>query len=377
MVCSESLEERDARRTHILEVFKNLASSYDVYLFALKSKTITNKAHNIIFVPNISPIFKTAFYQISLFFCLIYHCFKRSPSAIYNRHSSLSFSSLLISKIFRIPYVVEVNGLILEDMKLCDTPKLIMKTARLIEKLNYRHASKIVAVTKNLKEKIKELYHIPDEKIVVIENGANTDLFKPMDREMCIKELNLDESHHYVCFVGNLAPWQGVEYLIEAAPLILKKTPNTKFLIIGDGMMKEKLVKLAKKTGISDKVIFTGAVPYEKVPKYINASDVCVAPFIKERNLKTGLSPLKIYEYLSCEKPVVSTQIPGLEFIEKEHAGILVEPENPKELAKAIVTLLNDRKLRNEMGKNGRKYVVENHSWKLVAKRVAEVCERV
>jgi len=281
---------------------------------------------------------------------------------------------LLVSKIFQIPYVVEINGLVIKELEMNGASKLGIKIARLTEKLNYKHAKKIVAVTKNLKEKIKELYHIPNERIVVIENGANTDLFKPMDRGKCIKELSLDESHHYVCFVGNLAPWQGVEYLIEAAPLILKKVPNTKFLIIGDGMMKEKLVSLAEKTGISDKVIFTGAVPYEEVPKYINASDVCVAP---KKPLKSGYSPLKLYEYMACGKPVVASIISGFEILEQQNAGILAEPEKPEELAEIIIKLLKDKKMREEMGKNGRGYVVKNHSWRIVAKRVAEVCEEV
>ena len=62
--------------------------------------------------------------------------------------------------------------------------------------------------------------------------------------------------------------------------------------------MKAELINLAAKTGVSDKFIFTGAVPYEEVPKYINSSDVCVAPFVRARNERIGLSPLKNYEYV-------------------------------------------------------------------------------
>ncbi len=374
------LDGKNAQTTHVIELFINLKKrERDIIVFAPKPKNIIYKNEEIIYIPipKIDSIFSQFLYQIFLFFYLVFHSIIDRPLIFYVRLSIPTFSPLIVSKIFKIPYVVERNDSVALIKSIGFSSKLWITLAKLIERVNFTHATRIIAVTQGLKYEIRELYNIPDERIVVIENGANTDLFKPMSKEKCIKELNLDESQHYVCFVGNLAPWQGVEYLIEAVPLILKKIPNTNFLIVGDGMMKEKLVKLAKKTGISDKIIFTGAVPYEKVPKYINASDVCVAPFIKERKLKIGLSPLKIYEYLSCEKPVVSTQIPNLEFIERENAGILVEPENPKELAKAIVTLLNNRKLRKEMGENGRKYVVKKHSWKIVAKRVAEVCEEV
>ena len=85
---------------------------------------------------------------------------------------------------------------------------------------------------------------------------------------------------------------------------------------------------------------------------------------------------MKIYEYGASAKPIVASKLPGLEFIKENNAGILVEPENPQSLANAIVKLLKDPELRKQMGENGRKCVVEDHSWESVAKRVAKVCEQ-
>jgi len=388
LISNTLLDIKNAQAVHVLEIFKNLSLSHNAYLFLPKHSKSINRSQNTIFIPNILPVSKRVFYlmfyQLFLFFHLIYYSIAQPPDIIYARFSSLTFSPLLVSKIFHIPYVVEINGLVTDELKISGDLKLVIKTTRLAEKLNYKHAKKIVAVTKNLKEKIKELYHIPDEKVVVIENGAvviengaNTDLFKPMDRRKCIKELSLDESCHYVCFVGNLAPWQGVEYLIEAAPLILKKAPNTKFLIIGDGMMKEKLVGLAEKTGISDKIIFTGTVPYEEVPKYINASDVCVHLPFGKRNERVGASSLKLFEYMACGKPIITSDIDGIpKEIERVNAGIIVSC-NFQEIANNIIKLLKNKKLREELGKNGRKCVVENHSWRNVAEKITEVCKDV
>ena len=374
MVCDVWLDGRDAQTTHVLELFKNLGKLRDTHLFAPRPKKLVNEAQNTIFVPTVMPIFKSAFYQLFLFFYLIFHCPKRSPNVIYSRCSSLTFSPVLISKIFRIPYVIEVNGLLIDEEKMIGRPKVLTRLTGLNEKLNYKQADKIVAVTQGIKDGIKELHSIPDEKIVVIENGANTDLFKPMHQEKAKKELKLEETKNYICFVGNLAPWQGVEFLIQSAPLILKESPHTKFLIIGDGPMKEELIDLAEQMAVSDKFIFTGVVPYEEVPKYINASDICV---VYKKPLKSGYSPLKLYEYMACEKPVIASRVEGFEILEENHAGILVEPENPKELAKAIIKLLKDERLRRELGENGRKYVTKNHSWEAVARRVAEVCKSV
>ena len=142
--------------------------------------------------------------------------------------------------------------------------------------------------------------------------------------------------------------------------------------------MKDKLLGITSELGLSDKFTFTGRVPYEQVPLYINAADVCVAPFIKERNSKIGLSALKTYEYLACGKPIVASSIPGVQdLIESSGGGIPVTPEDPEELANAVVRLLSDEEARVEMGKKGRKYVVENHSWDGVAGKILKICEDI
>ncbi len=235
-----------------------------------------------------------------------------------------------------------------------------------------------MSVTDKLKEELVNLYAVPESKIIVINNGANTDLFKPMNQERVKAELRLEESKKYVCFVGNLAAWQGVEFLIYAAPLILEKCPDVRFLVVGDGAMKNKLLEITSEFGLLDKFIFTGRVPYESVPLYINAADVCVAPFIKGRNAKIGLSALKTYEYLACGKPIVASSIPGVkDLIEFSGGGISVSPENPEELANAVVELILNENTRTLMGERGRKYVVENHSWNGVARRILDVCNDV
>jgi len=142
--------------------------------------------------------------------------------------------------------------------------------------------------------------------------------------------------------------------------------------------MRDKLLEIASKMGLSDKFTFTGRVPYEDVPLYINAADICVAPFIKERNSKIGLSALKTYEYLACGKPIVASSISGVkDLIDLSGGGISVTPEDPGELANAVVKLISDQKTRNMMGEQGRKYVVENHSWDGVARKILDICDDI
>jgi glycosyltransferase involved in cell wall biosynthesis len=237
-------------------------------------------------------------------------------------------------------------------------------------------SDKIIAVTPGIKTNIENAYNIPGEKITVVPNGANTSLFKPLEQGVCRNDLGLDPETPYVCFVGNLAPWQGVEYLVKAASPILSRFPECRFLIVGDGVMKDELLNLSGELGVADRFIFTGVVAYDRVPAYINASDICAAPFILARNAKIGLSPLKLYEYLACGKPVVASAIRGVaDVLEASEGGIPVSPENPEALAQAILKLLENQELRENMGSKGLSYVTENYSWHSVAKQVDGVCK--
>lgn len=292
---------------------------------------------------------------------------------IYRRHG-LFHSEYFLAKLFKIPSVQELNGIEVDIVRAGNGMSAIsLRIIDWIERFYMSKADKIIVITSKLKQVLHDDYHIPEDKIVVIQLGANINLFKPMDATKARRELNLNQGENYICAAGSLVRYQGHEHLIKSAPLVLAECPNSRFLIVGDGPMREELIDLVEQLGCSDQFIFPGSVPYKQVPLYINASDVCVAP---KRPLISGYSPQSFYEYLACGKPVIATRTHGFELLEENNAGLLVNPENPQEFANAVIKLLQDESLRNQMGKNGRKYVVENHSWKIVAKRVAEVFEQ-
>jgi glycosyltransferase involved in cell wall biosynthesis len=294
---------------------------------------------------------------------------------VYRRHG-LYNSEYLLAKLFRIPSVKEINGIVADEVKITTkADKVSLWIIDRIERLNMPKADKIIVVTAKLKEVLQEDYGVPEDKIVVIPNGANTDLFKPMGATKARAELGLSRSDNYICFVGMLERWQGVDYLIKSMPFVLERCPETRLLVVGDGPMKQELIALAEQIGVSARVIFTGMVPYLEVPLYMNASDICMAPFVRKRNERVGVSPLKLCEYMACERPVITSRLSGLEMVDENGAGILVEPDSPPELATAIIKLLQDQGLRKQMGENGRGYVVENQSWESIAKRVADVCQ--
>jgi len=374
-ITCETLSERTAQTTQIVEMATNFEKfGHQVLIFCPNSRKYRgSKRLNIIYVPTINVfILRSIIYQLFLLIYIsIYHLIFK-PDIIYTRMGIFSLAPFFFSKIFRIPHIIRFSDDIVEDMKIQDKNPFFVAIYKIIESINCKFSSKITTVTFNIKNTLQKRWLIPFSKIVIIPNGANIEVFRREDIKEAKSKLNLEGEHYYVGFVGGLEHWQGLDHLIKAAPSVLKQISNVKFLIVGDGVMKDKLIEMVKELNLGDNFIFTGAVPYGKIPEYINASDVCVVP---KKPMKSGFSPLKLYEYMACEKPVIATRTNGFEILEDRDAGLLVEPENPEELANAIIKLLRDKELRERMGKNGRKYVVENCSWEIITRKAAKVCE--
>lgn len=300
---------------------------------------------------------------------------KHHAQIIYERRTSPKIGYAL-SKSLKIPLVVEINALVEEEIRILGREKEESTPTKKIKKRLRRnfflHSKSIVTVTESIKTEIQRSYDIQGEKVVVIPNGANTELFQPMDKESCKKELGLEMGDKYICFVGALVAWQGVDFMIEAMPNILKDMPEVKFLVVGDGTQKKILKEKAKELKVGGSVTFTGWVEYENVPKYINASELCVAPLSKGRE-KSGSSAIKIYEYLACGKPVVAFDVPDLEFLEKSECGVLAPRDDALALSNAALKLLMDTNLRKDMGERGRKIVIENYSWINTAERITKI----
>ncbi len=357
--------------THVKELVSNLSRLAEIDVIKANSVKASDE---VLFMTKILRVMRGLTKAVFLIL-------KRRPDIIYTRGSQCIFT-IPLAKLFGLPMIVEINGLFLDEWLMERRPSGIHKWITYVKGVlndkTFKYADHLVVVTPKIKKVLEVEYKINPEKMSVIENGANTELFRPMNTKEARKELKLNETHNYICFVGNIVEWQGIQYLIKASPYILEEHPNTFFLIVGDGPFRESLTQLVEQLGVSDSFIFTGAKPYTTVPLYINASDLCVAPFIKERNIRIGFSAIKLYEYLACGKPVVAS---GIEEVQKllaeSKSGICVCPESPHKLAKATIGLLRDPSLKESMGENGRRHIVENCSWESVARKVFEVCQMV
>lgn len=225
-----------------------------------------------------------------------------------------------------------------------------------IEKVTLDKSDKVIAVSNELREDIKKQYNIPDKNLVVIPNGIDTTKFEPMSSDALKSELYLNDEK-IVLSVGRINEQKGFQLLIKALPYLLERHA-ARLIIIGTGPYLRTLKLMVKKSGLQDRVIFTGRVTDEDLPKYYNLADVFVFPTLRLEGL-----PYVIPEAMACGKPVISSRIGGIPTaIEDGQDGILIEPGNLDELTKNILYLLGNESIADEMGRRARKKVINKLS---------------
>jgi starch synthase len=313
--------------------------------------------------------------SLLLFICL----FKALPKydVIYARDYHATLISLIPRIIFHKKVVFEINGLANEEQRI-KADSFLMRIFSLMirwsERMATKYSDKIVAVTPQIAFYLQEHFNCSPKKVEIISNGVNTNVFYPIgDRDMLLrwrKRHGIGEEEIVLVFIGNLAPWQEVEDLIQVAPLILKKINNIKFLIVGDGILRKELEEKVKRLQLTQYFLFTGMVSHNEIPLYINFGDICIA---LKRRLKSGYSPIKLYEYMACGKPIIASRVEGLKFIESEEIGRLVEPKDIANLKEALFDLIENNQKRINMGKKCREIVQKNFSWNLKVAKIENI----
>lgn len=373
-MCYIDLDKMDGQAIHFTEIINNFYKLDNVVTVLCPSFRKKNGLHcsNIIKVPMIKdrPVVNSVMFQGLFCIMMMVNVFMHKTDIIYIRHVPFNILPILISKIMRIPCIIEVNYSI-KELKTLKISKGAIFAIMIVDKIAYSIVDNIIVITSNLKDSIHSIYNTDINKISVVPNGADIYKFRPMVGAKDI--LKLDKNFWYICFVGHVELWQGIDCIIKSVPLILEKIPNIKFLIIGSGKSLYDIIDDTKKLNIYDKFLFLGDVQHEKVQIYINASDLCVAPFHKGRIA----SPIKIFEYMACEKPVVASDISDVgKLLRESSAGLSIEPNDYIAFAENIIKLLLDERLRSQMGKNGRKFIMENHTWEIVAKNTLKISQR-
>ncbi|NOX71360.1 MAG: glycosyltransferase family 4 protein [Candidatus Micrarchaeota archaeon] len=277
---------------------------------------------------------------------------------IYSNAFVSGFMGLLLAKIFGKKTVFRPAGVAFTQFLFP-----LSHIFRSVERFVFSHSDAVIFHSEGEKKNAEKFFDIDlEKKGYVILTGFPVKKYeegKPILRE----EFEI-KGETVITSVARFVPVKGLEYLLEACSLLEE---DFKILLVGSGPEEENLKKTAKKLGIEEKVIFAGF--RRDIPDVLASSDIFVISSISE-----GL-PTSLLEAMAAAKACVVTDI-GLP-IEDKKTGLVVSPKNAKALKEALETLMNDKKLREEIGKNAQKFVEEHCTQEKAAKEHLKVFEEV
>lgn len=307
---------------------------------------------------NVSPFFQEFFLSR-----LIGSQFKGDYDVIFNYNTLLSGN--LTARKSKIPMVYDLADDLPEMVASSpQIPRFLRSTGkmfadRLLEE-NLSNARKVTGISKSLQAS----YAIPDRKFELISNGVNTKQFRPLKTDLK-SELDL-EDFFVLGYVGVLREWVDFKPVYEA----LKSFEDIRLLIVGEeGLLKENM-ELAESYGVAEKVLFTGTVPYASVPEYISAMDCCLIPFNQSKVSQNSV-PIKLFEYMACEKPVLSTRLPGVKEVAEER---VLYADTAEEFKEQITNVMSSDSGSVRL-KSNRKFVVENYDWRSIGQHLEKILD--
>lgn len=287
---------------------------------------------------------------------------------IYERYAIFAMAGARYAAKWSVPHILEVNY-VAQSPLVRKRSAVLRPLAVVIDKWLFAKATALVVVSSCLKEHLVKDYGVESHKVIVVPNAVDPDKFTVMSRDKALAaELGLGNGR-VVGFVGGFYPWHGVDLLLKAYVLVADRFPETRLLLIGDGPEKQALAAEAARMGIEDKVVFTGTIAHEELPRYISLFSIGVLPDSNEYG-----SPMKIFEYMALGKPVVGPDCgPLLDVITPEQQGLIFRRKNVQSLADCLCRSLSDESLAARMAASARNMVETERNWLNNARRSLEL----
>ncbi len=241
-------------------------------------------------------------------------------------------------------------------------------------KLILKRADRATAISQYLKNYILEINK--NLKVEVIPNGVDVDDFSRnfsygelTDLE---NKLGIKPDDKVIISVSRLVPKNGLDLLIQALAVLNKDDRDAyKLVLVGNGLLEESLKSQVKSLGLGDKIIFTGLVENQDLPRYLKISDVFVRP---SRSEGLGISFL---EAMAANVPIVATKIGGIpDFLEDRKTGLFCSGE-PEDIAFKIRIILENDKLRGELVSNAKALVAEKYNWDIIADKFRKLYDNL
>jgi len=302
----------------------------------------------------------------------------RKPDVVIATSPQLlvGLSGWWLARLNGVPFVFEVRDLWPESLAavgMGNEQSALHRGLTKVAEFLYRNCDRLVVVTPAFKEYLIKHSRVPEEKIVVVENGVDSNVFRVAPNLALRRELDA-EGRFVVSYIGTIGAAHGLETLLEAASWVRERMPEVLFLIVGEGADKACVMSLAGSRRLSN-VRFVDQQPRETIPAYISASDACLVLLKKAELFKTVL-PTKMLEFMSCARPIIlGVDGHARKVMEQANAGIFITPQDPTALVEAVMRLASDPALRESMGRNGRQHILRYFSRRDSARTYLDVLQ--
>jgi len=284
-------------------------------------------------------------------------------------HLFAVFAAYLISKKYKVPFIMEVRDLWPQTLIDMGVPKWhpFVIILGFLEKFLYKKANKIIVLLPKANMYMENLGVSPD-KIIWIPNGVDLRRFDKSNNQ-----IENDKSSFIITYMGAIGMANNLDVIIEVAEILKESYKELKFLLVGEGPEKDRLAKIVKNKNLHN-VEFKENIPKDKVSEILCNSDALFFHLKDTPVFNYGISSNKLFDYLASGKPIIFASNSINNPVEEAKAGITVPPNNPQAIAQAIIKLykMSDED-RKEIGINGRKYVEKNHSIAILVDKLEKV----
>lgn len=292
---------------------------------------------------------------------------RERPQVVQLATVSEGYLGLWMRRWLDLPFVIYAHGN--EILEVLDNmwPK---------SRLALQQADLVIAVSRFTADWVRKA-GVVEDRIEIVHPGCDVNYFRPLDPTTDLQQrlLGSRSDDRVILTVGNLVPRKGHDVVIRALPQLLSSGLEATYLIVGNGPHRTALEKLAQEAGVRSRVIFAGQLAFEDLPHVYALSDVFVMPSRQQLELRDveGFG-LVFLEANACGKPVVGGRSGGVgDAIVDGVTGLLVDPDDPEDVANAIRRILTDAEFAKRLGQQGRLRTVNEFSWMRVGQRVRKI----
>ena len=299
------------------------------------------------------------------------------PRFVYQRYSLNSTAGLVFAHSHGVPFVLEYNG---SEVWINRNWGRVLQSEAIAlrnEILNLMNADLVVVVSQVLAEELIRR-GVPERRVLINPNGVDANVYRPDLSGVEVRQQLGLEHETVVGFIGTFGPWHGAVVLVEAFSRVLRMRADLqgklRLLMIGDGQQMTFVKQAIDREGLRASVILAGRVSQADGPAYLAACDILVSPHVPNPDGSAFFgSPTKLFEYMAMGRPIVASSLGQInEVLSDGIDALLVPPSDVQALAEAIIRLVDQPALCEELGANARVAAPERHTWKRHAERIVQ-----